>query len=175
MKNYIYSLGLVIALMFGASKSLADTAVFSIPGASTGTTIATNLLITGPIRLLSLTVTAGTNLSLFIYDSPTLTNSITVGAYTNYTRTVATTNITYTSVLGVPLTNSYSVIRTTTNTATGGLQLRELVYGGLFISNTVTAIDFASGKFLGNGLLITNLPCATISPVVVNVEYEKLF
>ena len=175
MKNYINSFGLALALMFGASIASADTKVLTIPSASSGTGIATNLAITGPIRLLNLTITAGTNLTLYVYDSPTLTNSYTVGAYTNYTRTIATTNVVYTDVYGSSTTNAYSVIRTSTNSATGGLQLRELVYSGLAVSNTVTAISFDGGKYMANGLLITNLPCATLTPVIVNIEYEKLF
>jgi hypothetical protein len=175
MKNYIYSLGLVLSLMFGASKGVADTAVLTIPSSGSGQGIATNLMITGPIRLLSFTVTAQTNSTLFMYDSPTATNSYTVGAYTNYTRAIATTNIIYTNVFGVISTNSYAIIRTTTNTATGGLQLRELIYSGAFVSNTVTAVDFAAGKYLANGLLITNLPGVVAFPIIVNVEYEKLF
>lgn len=174
MKNFIYSIGLALSLMFGAS-AIADTAVVTIPGGTTGTSIATNLVIVGPIRLLNFTVTASTNLSLFIYDSPTITNSIIIGAYTNYTRTISTTNKTYTNPWGVAYTNSYATTRVTTNTATGGAQLRELVYSGLFVSNTVTSVDFEAGKYMANGLLITNLPCASISPVVVNIEYEKLF
>lgn len=172
MKKFIILLALLMVAMVNSLK--ADTAVLTLTGASP-----TNMVFKGPARLLSLSIssTAGTNGNLFFYDSPFLTNTVSVGAYTNYTKAVATTNIVYTNVFGVVSTNSYSIIRYTTNTATGGQQVRELIYSGLSVSNSTSVITFDVGKFLQGGLLVTNITTLGGLPgsVTINAEYEKLY
>lgn len=169
MKKFLLSIGLVTTL---ALSSFGDTISVTTGAAQAS---GTNLLYSGPMRLLSITVTAGTNVSsMRFFDSPYITNTITVPAFTNITRTMGVTSNVYTSPFGVTYTNFYPSISVTTNTATGGQQLREVIYSSAFVSNTVTTITFAAGKYLQGGLLVTNHPIATVTPMTFNVEFEKI-
>lgn len=171
MKKILYSIGLVAAL--SVNSLFADVANISLP--QTGLGVATNLLYAGPIKLLSITVTANTNAFIKFYDSPYVTNTITVPAFTNITRTLGVVSNVYTSPFGVTYTNFYTnAITSTTNTAAAAAQQREVIYSSSFVSNTVSTITFAAGKYLSGGLLITNIPIATVTPVIVNIEYEKM-
>ena len=169
IKKYILSIGLALGLVL---PSFADVVVLTIPGAAQALT--TNLVYQGPVRLLNFTVTAGSNFFFRIFDSPYVTNTINIGAFTNFVRVVATTNVTYTTPFGVPVTNSYTVIRTITNYVGAVSQSRESVYAGNAISNTVAFVDFGAGKFFGGGILVTNIPHASLIPSTIVFEYEKL-
>lgn len=152
----------------------ADTASITLTGVNTN-----NVIFTGPARLLSISIqsTSSTNGLIRFYDSPYATNWLNIAASTNLTRTVATTNITYTNIFGVISTNSYPVIRVTTNTATAASRTRELIYDYTSVSNVATSVDFEAGKYLAGGLVVTNISTLGGAPgggVIINVEYEKL-
>lgn len=169
MKKILLSIGLV-GLLVGSV--LGDTLSFSLP--STGLGVGTNLLYAGPIRLLSITVTANTNAFLRFQDSPYVTNTLTIGAFTNITAISGTVSNLYTNPFGVIYTNFYQAKTYTTNTATGASQARPTIYSSSFVSNTVSVITFGAGYYIGGGLLVTNIPIATVTPVQLNVEFEKL-
>lgn len=168
-------LSLVLGLMLcGTSFLKAETATLTLTGMNSNAVI-----FTGPAVLLSLSVysTAATNDVLYFYDSPFATNRYYVGAYTNTTRSVATTNIIYTNVFGVISTNSYSVIRSATNTATAGLRVRQSITSIIPVSNTVVTVDFDAGQQLGFGLAVTNHVSVGGAPgggIIISAEYEKL-
>jgi hypothetical protein len=152
----------------------ADTATLTLTGVNTN-----NLIFAGPalLRSISIQSTAGTNGLLNFYDSPYGTNTLTIAVSTNLTRTVATTNIIYTNIFGVISTNSYSVIRVTTNTVSAANKVRELVYSYTTASNATEAVEFEVNKYLAGGLLVTNISTLGGAPgggVIINVEYEKL-
>ncbi len=173
IKKFISGLAVGLALL-ASPEVKADTATTLLTGANSNAVI-----FTGPAVLLSISVysTAGTNLAINFYDSPFATNGYYVGAYTNTTKSVATTNILYTNVFGVVSTNSYSVIRSATNTATAGIRTRQLIASVLPVSNTVTTVDFDAGQPLGYGLSLTNHVSNGGAPgggITISVEYEKL-
>lgn len=171
MKKLLYSVGL--GALLSVTSLFADTATISLPGTGLGT--ATNLLYQGPIRLLSISVTANTNAFLKFFDSPYVTNTIDVAAFTNITRTLGVVSNVYTTPFGVTHTNFYTnAITSTTNTVTGGSRVRETIYSSTFLSNTVANVNFGAGKYLAGGFLITNIPIATVTPVILSIEYEKL-
>lgn len=170
MKKFLLSIGLIGLL---AGSVFGDVISFSLPG--TGLGVGTNLLYAGPMRLLSITVTANTNAFLRFFDSPYVTNTLNIGAFTNITRTLGVVSNFYTSPFGVGYTNFYTnAITSTTNTLTAGSQVRPTIYSSSFVSNTVTVLSFGAGYYIGGGLLVSNIPIATITPVQLNVEFEKI-
>lgn len=171
MKKFLLSIGLIGLL---AGSVFGDVISFSLPG--TGLGVGTNLLYAGPMRLLSITVTANTNAFLRFFDSPYVTNTLNISAFTNYTTTFGVVSNFYTSPFGVGYTNFYTnAITRTTNTIAGPLsQVRPTIYSSSFVSNTVSVLSFGAGYYIGGGLLVSNIPIATVTPVQLNVEFEKI-
>lgn len=173
MKKLLINIGL--ALVLGLANVMADTITFSIPSAATGTTVATNLLNQGPMKILNITVSAQTNAALRFFDSPYITNTINVGAFTNVTKSLGVVSNTYVSPFGVTYTNFYTnVTLLTTNSIIAATQTRETILNASFVSNTLSLITFGAGRYVQGGLLVTNNPIPTLTPVIVTVEFEKI-
>src|SRR5882672_6375459 len=132
-------MGAVLILTLVSHNAKGNSAVLTLTGVNSN-----NLVFTGPAHLFNISIysNAGTNGLLNFYDSPYGTNTYIVGAFTNLTRAVATTNITYTNVFGVISTNSYSIIQFTTNTLAAGARARPLLASATTISNAVISLDF---------------------------------
>jgi hypothetical protein len=168
MKKILSSLLLLASLSFTQADTLST--------ALTGGTNAT-ILTLGPGKILSISVrsSAGTNGLINFYDSPYNTNTYIVGAYTNVSKSVGTTNIVYTNIFGALNTNSYTVIRYTTNTLAAGARLRQLLFSFTTVSNTLETREFAGGVPFGQGILATNISQLGGAPgnVTIDIEYEK--
>jgi len=149
MKNFILSLLIALSLTLSAK---AETTITAFTGA------VTNFAVAGPIKLLSLTVisTATTNAPIDVYDSPNAFTTNWYGAYTNYVRSVVTTNLLYTNIFGVASTNTYPVIVNATNTAAGAMRTREKIISVYAISNSSVTVSFDS-RYIAYGLLYSNI------------------
>jgi len=167
MKKFIQASALILALLFSQEIAKADSSTFLINQSTT------NLLLTGPLRLLSITVggVQATNGAIDFYDSANAFTTNWVGAFTNIVKVVATTNLIYTNIFGVTSTNSYPVIFYTTNTAAGAMKTRAKFASIFALSNTVTQINFDS-LYVGYGVLASNV--TTMGPVNVTIVYDEL-
>lgn len=150
----------------------ADTLSFSLAG-GTGS----NVLVLGAGKVLSVTVrsSSATNGLINFYDSPFNTNTYIIGAFTNVTKSTATTNQVYTNIFGALNTNSYTVIRYTTNTLTAGARLRPLLFSFTTVSNTVESREYDAGVPFGQGILATNAITLGGTPgsITIDIEYQK--
>jgi hypothetical protein len=168
MNKILTSLIVGLALVFSARS---ETATYTLNG-----TAPTNMIVFGPLKLNSIAIssTSATNGTVYFYDSPYLTNTLIVAAYTNITQTTDWKTNTYTDIFGRGTTNRYQIKTYTTNTVASGARTRQLIATVTTTSNTVSTLDF-DGTFLGFGLLATNLTTLGGTPgsVVITVNYDK--
>ncbi len=136
----------------------------------------TNLVLVGPIKLLSVSISSSaiTNGLIAFLDSPNAFPTNWSLGYTNKGFGIATTNYIFTNVFGVLTTNRWQIISNYVLSSLAHTNYYARVASVASVSNAIVTLDFDS-QYLANGLLVTNIAgVGAPGNITLTIQYDQL-